>query len=192
MSNITVPTKNTGDQHTAAELNQQTGWINSPSKALGVFNPAAIVLDDSGSYTDYAVTGNISLIFTGTPVNGNWHKVRMTGFNGVHTLTAPTNSVILNSSFTSGSAIPLGTYDLWIAYVNGEYLINLVSVSVVVGDVTAPTVQTATVENADPDALIVVFDEPVNITNVTGLSLDGSWAGTTISASGSAFSTVAV
>lgn len=35
-----------------------------------------------------------------------------------------------------------------------------------------PTIQSATVENADPDALVVVFSEAVNITDTTGLSLN--------------------
>lgn len=47
-------------------------------------------------------------------------------------------------------------------------------------DVTPPTVTSATVEDADQDALVVVFSEVVTITDTTGLSLDGSWTGTSI------------
>lgn len=65
-------------------------------------------------------------------------------------------------------------------------------VSFVTIDLTAPTVQSATVENASPDTLIVVFDEAVNITNVTGLSLGGDWTGVNVSsiASGNGTNTI--
>lgn len=48
-------------------------------------------------------------------------------------------------------------------------------------NVSAPTVSSATVESGDPDALVVVFSKPVTVTNLTGLSLDGSWTGVTFS-----------
>jgi hypothetical protein len=50
----------------------------------------------------------------------------------------------------------------------------------ITADVSAPTVSSATVEDADPDALVVVFNEAVNIVDTTGLSLDGDLAGITI------------
>lgn len=60
------------------------------------------------------------------------------------------------------------------------------------GDVTAPTVSSATVEDSDPDALVVVFSESVNITNLTGLSLSFSTgtAKTLSSVSGSGSNTL--
>lgn len=50
----------------------------------------------------------------------------------------------------------------------------------ITADTSAPTVSSATVENADPDALVVVFNEAVDIVDTTGLSLDGDFAGITI------------
>ena len=44
----------------------------------------------------------------------------------------------------------------------------------------AAVVSSVTVEDADPDALVVVFNKVVTIADLTGLSLDGSWTGTTI------------
>ena len=41
------------------------------------------------------------------------------------------------------------------------------------GDTTAPTITTATVEDANPDKLVVVFSEVVTITNTTGLTITG-------------------
>ena len=41
------------------------------------------------------------------------------------------------------------------------------------GDTTVPTITTATVEDANPDKLVVVFSEVVNITDVTGLTITG-------------------
>ena len=40
-------------------------------------------------------------------------------------------------------------------------------------DTTAPTILIATVENAAPDKLVVVFSEAVNITDLTGLTITG-------------------
>jgi len=47
-------------------------------------------------------------------------------------------------------------------------------------DVVAPTVTSAEVANSDTNSLIVTFSENVTVPNVTGLSLDGSWTGVTI------------
>lgn len=44
--------------------------------------------------------------------------------------------------------------------------------NIVASTETAPSVSSATVENADPDALVVVFNKAVNITDLTGLSLN--------------------
>lgn len=50
------------------------------------------------------------------------------------------------------------------------------------GDVTAPTVVSATMSDTNKDGLVVVFSEAVNVTNVTGLSLDGTMAGVSVTA----------
>jgi len=42
------------------------------------------------------------------------------------------------------------------------------------GDTTLPTITTATVEDANPDKLVVVFSEVVTITNTTGLTITGA------------------
>jgi len=42
------------------------------------------------------------------------------------------------------------------------------------GDITAPTITTATVDDANPDKLVVVFSEVVTITNTTGLTITGA------------------
>jgi len=41
------------------------------------------------------------------------------------------------------------------------------------GDTTAPTILSATVDNANPDKLVVVISEVVTITNTTGLTITG-------------------
>lgn len=88
-----------------------------------------------------------------------------------------------------------GTYEFHLWYSNGTYKVNITQpvqyVGAGGGDTTAPLVQSATVENAAPTNLVVVFDEPVVITNLTGLSLDGDWSAININSfSGSGTNTL--
>jgi len=46
-------------------------------------------------------------------------------------------------------------------------------VSLTSGGTSAPTIISAKVEDANPDKLVVVFSEPINITDVTGLTITG-------------------
>jgi len=46
-------------------------------------------------------------------------------------------------------------------------------ISITSGGTSAPTIISAKVEDANPDKLVVVFSEPVNITDVTGLTITG-------------------
>ena len=46
-------------------------------------------------------------------------------------------------------------------------------------DTTPPLVTSATIESANPNQLVVLFDEAVNVIDVTGLSLDGTLSGLT-------------
>lgn len=57
-------------------------------------------------------------------------------------------------------------------------------------DTTAPTIQSATIEDAAPSNLVVVFSETVNITDLTGLSITGTGAPTINSVTGTGTSTL--
>jgi len=58
------------------------------------------------------------------------------------------------------------------------------------GDTTAPTITTATVEDANPDKLVVVFSEVVNIINTTGLTITGDATPTLSAPTGSGSNTI--
>jgi len=58
------------------------------------------------------------------------------------------------------------------------------------GDTTAPTILTATVEDANPNKLVVVFSEVVTITSHTGLTIEGAVTPTFISNTGSGTNTI--
>jgi len=58
------------------------------------------------------------------------------------------------------------------------------------GDTTAPTILSATVEDANPDKLVVVFSEVVTITNTTGLTITGDATPTLSAPTGSGTDTI--
>jgi len=58
------------------------------------------------------------------------------------------------------------------------------------GDTTAPTILTATVEDVNPNKLVVVFSEVVTITSHTGLTIEGAVTPTFISNTGSGTNTI--
>lgn len=63
-------------------------------------------------------------------------------------------------------------------------------ISQISGGDTAPTITSATVEDVNPDKLVVVFSEVVNITNVTGLTITGDAAPTLSALTGSGTDTI--
>jgi len=63
-------------------------------------------------------------------------------------------------------------------------------ISVTSGDTTLPTITTATVEDANPDKLVVVFSEVVTITNTTGLTITGAATPTLSAPTGSGTDTI--
>lgn len=67
---------------------------------------------------------------------------------------------------------PAGTYALYIKKTPTGVAINAPT-NQYQPDITSPEIISATVENANPNQLVVVFSEAVNINNITGLSLDG-------------------
>ena len=58
------------------------------------------------------------------------------------------------------------------------------------GDTTLPTITSATVENVNPNKLVVVFSEVVSITNTTGLTITGAATPTLSAPTGSGSNTI--
>ena len=64
------------------------------------------------------------------------------------------------------------------------------TVDAAAADTTAPTITTATVEDANKDKLVVVFSEVVNITDVTGLTITGDVTPTLSAPTGTGTNTI--
>jgi hypothetical protein len=162
MSNITVPTKSPGDQHTAAELNQQTGWINSPMQNLGAFNPA-MVFDSQGQYDKYTLTTNITLSATGI-VDGQV-RILWIETDGIHNIT-------LGAGFSGGitdlaNVIAAGTYLFMFASFideNGVSKVLLNAPNVTFLTIPEP-VMTALNISADNTTCSIPFNTPVYANN---------------------------
>ncbi len=73
-----------------------------------------------------------------------------------------------------------GSHVYFTRIANNQYVLSA-SGSITSQDSTPPTIISATVENNDPDLIVVLFDEPVNVVDVTGLSLDGDLSGLSVS-----------
>jgi len=107
------------------------------------------------------------------------------GYGEVKVVTCDGSDITLTGDFTNYSTInTTAGQTIVITFVwnssLAEYMVS-VDPSGAVTDTTPPTATSATVENADPDALVVVFSEAVTLTDMTGLSLNGDWTGVTIS-----------
>lgn len=152
MSNITIPNKSPGDQHTAAEVNQQTGWTNSPMQSLGAFNPA-MVFDSQGQYNNYTLTGD-TIITASSIVLFNMQVVRITT-DGTHNLTFSTGIDKLITQFTN--PLPSGNYWLYMAsFIGPDESTPGVHISIpdvlnvpIITQLTTPTLNTATPGNTE-------------------------------------------
>ena len=150
-------------------------------------NPDQVILvfseDVLGSKDGFSLSGTTSTIFDSLSVNGS----------ETDTLIA-----ILSNEAVFGETITLdyspgsnGT----ISDLNNNDLADIVSFSVTNNvadvDLTAPTLQSATVEDANPDEIVLVFDENVLIAN-TGWTVNGTTSTGFDSVSGSGTDTITV
>ena len=102
--------------------------LNNPIKTLGDFNPSVIVVDTPGSYIPYTATGNISLVFSGTPKIGVYQSCIITFSSD--TLTVPTGTYIRTDDFSNGESLT-GTYRVWWTWDGNAYEVGLYSVTLV-------------------------------------------------------------
>jgi len=66
-----------------------------------------------------------------------------------------------------------GAHTITVEAYNGATLISSQTRNITIADTNAPTILSATVEDANPNKLVVVFSEVVDITDVTGLTITG-------------------
>jgi len=91
------------------------------------------------------------------------------------------------------AGLSAGAHTVTVEAYNGATLVSTQTKNVTIaaaGDTTAPTITTATVEDANPDKLVVVFSEVVTITNTTGLTIAGAATPTLSAPTGSGSNTI--
>lgn len=129
---------------------------------------------------------------TAAPTSQEVKDGTATGSIAARTVAVPTASTTATMNVTglaSGTA-----YDIYV--VSDDTAGNLqaspvkVDVTTTTSDVIAPTITTATIENAAPTNLVVLFSEVVNITDLTGLTITGTGAPAINSVSGTGTNTL--
>jgi len=100
------------------------------------------------------------------------------------------NKTINFNDLKAGLAV--GSHTITVEAYNGATLVNSQTRNITIAgaDTTAPTITTATVEDANPDKLVVVFSEVVTITNTTGLTITGDATPTLSTPTGSGSNTI--
>ena len=90
------------------------------------------------------------------------------------------------------AGLAVGSHTITVEAFNGATLISTQTrnITIASSDTTAPTITTATVEDANPDKLVVVFSEVVTITNTTGLTITGAATPTLSAPTGSGSNTI--
>ena len=90
------------------------------------------------------------------------------------------------------AGLAAGSHTITVEAFNGSTLISTQTrnITIASSDSTAPTITTATVEDANPDKLVVVFSEVVTITNTTGLTITGAATPTLNAPTGSGSTTI--
>ena len=85
-----------------------------------------------------------------------------------------------------------GSHTITVEAFNGANLISTQTrnITIASSDTTAPTITTATVEDVNPNKLVVVFSEVVTITDSTGLTITGAATPTLSAPTGSGTDTI--
>jgi hypothetical protein len=123
MANITVPAKSLGDQHTAAELNEQVSWINSPTASPVSWNPN-MTFDSQLTYNAHTLTSN-EVWEASSIVNGIGRALQITT-NGLHKIfigVGITNVIGVDVDEDNDFILAAGTYWAYFySFVGGVHL----------------------------------------------------------------------
>lgn len=123
-----------------------------------------------------------------------------TGSGGTGQVFAGNVAVVAASTTATISATGLAastSYDVYVVAEDDEGTPNIQASPVLINqtmgagpDITAPTISSATVEDANPSILVVGFNEVVTITDVTGLTIAGAATPTLSAPTGSGTNTL--
>ena len=157
------PTVPTTQKLSGPEVNEITGFQNAPMKAVATFNDTNFIIDGTKGYTNTVVetgaTRTISANGSGHNL-GNVLQVRYQ-FDIDCTITLAGFDTLGNNTGKI-DPIPAGTYDFWFASTPLGIILTIP-----LGKVTSiPILLSATVEDANPNNLILVFNEAVTATNI--------------------------
>ena len=90
------------------------------------------------------------------------------------------------------AGLAVGSHIITVEAYNGATLVSTQTKNITIAssDTTAPTILIATVEDANPNKLVVVFSEVVTIANTTGLTITGAATPTLSAPTGSGSNTI--
>jgi hypothetical protein len=175
--------KSTGQSYSAAEWGQLKSKCNAPG--LNDSWSSTVLFDDEYFPDIYTMSGAITYSIDATNAGtgngrvdliiGDGNTITFTGFTIRESDLTPTSNVVTTVSGNIYKIVFLRRGSV------SEVYLTDTGETYSAPDITPPTVTSATVENADSDALVVVFNEAVTLTDMTGLSLNGDWTGVTIS-----------
>lgn len=155
----------------------------SPSDE-GEFSGEVNLSNRAGSYYDeydLSTDGQITFSLASSPQTFAYSYLVIDSDGATEFATKPNLDSIFNEQYNipSDRILSSGKHALYMAKTPTGAAISI-PVNLYNPDVTAPTVESATIEDSAPDELVVVFSEEVSVTDTTGLSLDNDLSGLTI------------
>lgn len=177
---------NDGTEYYKKVDNNQTGGSTSPPSTGNTFSGEMNLTNYLGVHYnpyDLSSSGQITFSIASSPLVSAFCYIPIDSDGVTEFATKPNLDSIFDEQYNvpSDRILPEGVHYL---YVLKNPRTGKASLSIPANlynpDVTAPEVESATITNDSPDELIVVHDEPVYVTNTTGLSLDNDLSGLTI------------
>lgn len=162
--------------------NNQSG--NSSASDEGAFSGVIDLTNKDGTYYDeydLGVSGQITFSIASSPEIFAYSYLVIDSDGATEFATKPNLDSVFNEQYNipNDRILTEGKHSLYILKTPTGAALSIPT-NLYNPDVTAPTVTSATIEDATPDELVVVFSEEVNVTNTTGLTLDNDFSALTI------------
>ena len=151
------------------QANPLKAWAVAPLQPLGAFDGSLILIDGTGSYDNFIMSANLIITFAESEhQEGNLHVVKIIS-DGTKTLTfiKPSNYELdTPKNLTNGATLASGRYTFAYIFKNGEIEVNMLTKQAIAAVI--PTVSSMSVEDANPNDLLVNLSESCTFTNLGG------------------------